>query len=150
MMMTAFLVRLAAIGIICSGCANLRADDIRRGVNDQLVQVIDAAVQQQIDEQQLTGVAVGVLRDGRLVFTKGYGLADRANNIAVTSETVFNWASNSKPVVAVVAMQLVEFGKLDLDADIRKYVPEYPPKSHTVTTRQLLRVESNVDHSGTR
>src|SRR5262245_12060928 len=67
---------------------------------------VDAAVASEIEKQQLVGVAVGILRGGEIVYLKGYGLADRERRTPVTTETVFNWASNSKPLCAFAAMQL--------------------------------------------
>lgn len=107
---------------------------------------VDAAVEEVMARQHLVGVAIGVIRDGRVVYVKGYGLADREKKTPVTPETVFNWASNSKPMAAVLAMQLVDKGKLDLDADVRKYVPEFPDKGSVITARQLLCHQSGLPH----
>ena len=92
------------------------------------------------------GLAIGVIRDGRIVYLKGYGLADREAGTPVTMQTVFNWASNAKPMTAVAAMQLVERKQLDLDADIRTYLPEFPEKAHVITMRHLLSHESGLPH----
>ena len=97
-------------------------------------------------EQQLLGVAIGVIRDGRVVSLKGCGLADREERIPVTTKTVFNWASDSKPMAAVLAVQLAEKGELDLDADVRRYVPEFPTKGAVITAQQLLCHQSGIPH----
>lgn len=107
---------------------------------------IDAAVSAEMQRQKLVGVAVAVVADGRLAFAQGYGLADRENNVPVTGATLFRWASVSKPVTAVAAMQLVEQGKLRLDDDVRKYVPEYPDKGATITVRHLLCHQGGIVH----
>lgn len=109
---------------------------------------VDAAVRVEMEKQGLVGVAVGVLRGGEIVDLRSYGLADREKNLPVTEETVFNWASNSKPLSAMVAMQLVAEGKLDLDADVRQYVPEFPSKSAVITMRHLLCHQSGIPHYG--
>ena len=54
-----------------------------------------------MEKQRLVGLAVGWLNEGRLIFTKGYGLADREEKIPVSSDTVFNWASNSKKLLII-------------------------------------------------
>lgn len=112
----------------------------------QVVALVDEAVMVEMQRQQLVGVAIGVIQHGRVVLTKGYGYADFENQVPVTTQTVFNWASNSKPLAAVAAMQLVEKNKLDLDADIRKYVPEFPYKGMPITARQLLCHQSGLPH----
>jgi serine beta-lactamase-like protein LACTB, mitochondrial len=107
---------------------------------------IDGAVNAELERQQVIGAAIGVIQDGRIVYIQGYGLADRENGIPVDRTTVFNWASNSKPLAAVAAMQLVQRKLLDLDADVRTYVPEYPDKGLTITTRHLLCHQSGIPH----
>jgi serine beta-lactamase-like protein LACTB len=107
---------------------------------------IDSAVQAEMEKQQAVGVAVGVIEQGKIVYLQGYGLADREAKKPVTINTVFNWASNSKPLAAVAAMQLVDQRLLDLDADVRKYVPEFPDKAKTITTRHLLAHQSGIPH----
>lgn len=107
---------------------------------------IDQAVNAELERQQIVGAAIGVIEDGRFVYVQGYGLADRDKGIPVDRETVFNWASNSKPLMAVAAMQLVQKKLLDLDADIRTYVPEFPDKGVKITTRHLLCHQSGLPH----
>ena len=60
--------------------------------------------------------------------------------------TQFRWASISKPVTAIAALQLVEKGLLDLDADVRTYVPEFPEKDFKITARQLLCHQAGIVH----
>ncbi len=109
---------------------------------------LDAAVRAEMARQGVVGVAVGVLRGGEIVDLRSYGLADREKNLPVTEETVFNWASNSKPLSAMAAMQLVAQGRLDLDADVRQYVPEFPAKAGVITMRHLLCHQSGIPHYG--
>jgi CubicO group peptidase (beta-lactamase class C family) len=110
------------------------------------VAAVDEAVDAEMQRQQLVGVAVGIIRHGEVVLTKGYGFADAENQIPVTKRTVFNWASNCKPLTAVAAMQLVQKGKLDLDLDVRKYVPEFSPNGPAITVKQLLCHQSGLPH----
>lgn len=112
----------------------------------ETTRAVDAVLQGEVDGQTLAGCAIGILRDGKVVYTKGYGLADVKGNRPVTTGTVFNWASNSKPFMAMAAMQLVQAGKLDLEADVRKYVPEFPEKPHVIRVRHLLTHQSGLPH----
>lgn len=107
---------------------------------------VDQAVREEMERQELVGVAIGVVREGRVVYTAGFGLADRENEVPVTDDTMFRWASISKPVTAVAAMQLVERGELDLHADVRDYVTEFPDKGTPITTEQLLSHLSGIVH----
>src|SRR5262249_7353032 len=74
---------------------------------------VDDALAAEMGKQQIVGLAVGILHDGELVYLKGYGLADRERKEPVTSKTLFRWASCSKPVTAITALQLAEKGRLD-------------------------------------
>jgi serine beta-lactamase-like protein LACTB, mitochondrial len=107
---------------------------------------VDSAIEAEMKKQQAVGIAIGIIQKGRIVYLKGYGQADREKESPVTLETVFNWASNSKPLAAVAAMQLVERKLLDLDADVRTYVPEFPDKGAVITTRHLLTHQSGIPH----
>lgn len=107
---------------------------------------VDQAVEEILSREQIPGAAIGIIQQGQIVYLHGYGLADRERRIPANTNTVFNWASNSKPLAAVLAMQLVERKMLDLDADIRTYVPEFPAHKHVITTRHLLCHQSGLPH----
>jgi CubicO group peptidase (beta-lactamase class C family) len=107
----------------------------------------DKAAAAEIEKQKLVGTAVVVIDGGKVAWSKGYGFADREKKVAVDpAVTSFRWASISKPVTAVAALQLVEAGKLDLDADVRDSVPEFPDQGTKVTVRQLLCHQSGIVH----
>ncbi|WP_310832210.1 serine hydrolase domain-containing protein [Paenibacillus pedocola] len=77
------------------------------------------------DRRQTTAaVSVAVVNDGRIVFNQAYGFADIEHETAADTDTVFEWGSCSKLLVWTSVMQLVEQGKLDLQQDIREYLPE--------------------------
>ncbi len=107
---------------------------------------VDQAVQAEIREQQIVGVAVGVIRDGKIAYTQGYGSADVEAQKPVTENSIFNWASNSKPLIAVAALQLVQTKQLDLDSPISTYLSELPSAFQPLTTRQLLCHQSGIPH----
>lgn len=99
---------------------------------------IDSAIVAEMEKQEAVGLAIGIIKDGEVVYTQGYGYADLSKKRKVNNSTLFRWASVAKPMTAVAAMQLVEAGKLDLDEDIRTLVPEYPDKGEVITMRQIL------------
>ncbi|ANM31145.1 hypothetical protein ABI59_18565 [Acidobacteria bacterium Mor1] len=108
-------------------------------VADDLGDRIDAAAREQMKSQKLVGLAVGVIENREIVHLQGYGYADLDKQVPVDPrKTMFRWASISKPLTAVAATQLWEVKKLDLDADVRGLVPEFPDKGKTITMRQLL------------
>jgi CubicO group peptidase (beta-lactamase class C family) len=96
--------------------------------------------------QKIPGMSVSVVTGGELRWSAGYGQADIENEVPATPETVYRLASVSKPITAVAVLQLVEQGKIDLDAPVQRYVPAFPPKQWPVTTRQLLGHLGGIRH----
>lgn len=122
----------------------LRADT--PALTGQQAAALDAAVKAEMEKQQAVGAAVGVIQHDQIIYLKGYGFADREKEIPVSDKTLFRWASVSKPLTAIAAMQLFEKGLLDLDANVRTYVPEFPDKGKPITVRQLLCHQSGIVH----
>ena len=89
----------------------------------------------------IQGVAVGVLHQGK-EFVRGYGVTDVNHPVPVDGDTVFRVASNAKTFTGTAAMRLVERGKLNLDARVSSYLPDFrtadPSVAARVTVRQLL------------
>lgn len=109
---------------------------------NELEEKIDQYVSQYLDKTT-PGAAIAVVKDGQIIFSKGYGYADVEKEIRVDpSKTVFEWGSISKLFTWTSAMQLVEQGKLDLDEDIKTYLPaDFAKKlnfQQTVTMRDLM------------
>src|SRR6266436_8401359 len=75
------------------------------------------------------GCALGVYRDGKVVYAKGYGLANVEENVPITRRTLFDVGSVSKQVTAASILLLERQGRLRLDDDVRKYLPELPDYS---------------------
>jgi D-alanyl-D-alanine carboxypeptidase len=95
------------------------------------------------------GAAVIVVRDGRVIFRKGYGLANLELNIPVKPEMVFRLASVTKQFTAVAVMMLVEQGRLSLQDDITKFFPGYPTGGRRITVENLLTHTSGIkDYTG--
>ncbi|MBI3361535.1 MAG: beta-lactamase family protein, partial [Chloroflexi bacterium] len=91
-------------------------------------------------------VSVAMASSSGLAWTAGFGMADLENFVPVTPSTVIRLGSISKPITAVAVMQLVEQGKIELDAPIQRYVPSFPEKPWPVTVRQLLGHLGGVRH----
>ena len=84
------------------------------------------------------GCGVGVMRDGATVFERGYGMANLDLKIPISPSTVFDPASIAKPFTALSIMLLAEQGKLSLDDEVWKYLPEWVNRKDRVTIRNLL------------
>lgn len=90
------------------------------------------------DHPERPGCAVGVAQNGQTLFSKAYGMADLEHHVPNTPSTLFEAGSISKQFVAAAIGLLVQDGKLSLDDDVRKYVPELPNYGETITLRHLL------------
>ncbi len=103
----------------------------------------DASVQvdrifEQWDSIDSPGCAVGVAQHGLTIFSRAYGMADLEHDIPNTPATIFEGGSVSKQFTAAAVVLLVLDGKLSLDDDVRKYVPEVPDYGTTITLRHML------------
>lgn len=91
------------------------------------------------------GLSIGFSKDG-FVWTKGFGYADLENRTPARADSSYRTASVTKPFTAAGVLKLVEEGKIDLDAEVQKYVPYFPKKQHPVTIRQLLGHLGGISH----
>lgn len=90
------------------------------------------------------GCAISVIRDHKIVYERGYGMADLDHNIPITPITVFHVASMSKQFTAASILLLAQEGKVSLDDPVRKYIPELPDFGTPVTIRELLHHTSGL------
>ena len=126
-----FLVRtiLAAIGITLLLAVFGNAQDIAR---------IDEFVKTEMQKQQIPGVSLAVVKDGKTMLAKGYGYANVEHQIPVKPETIFQSGSVGKQFTATAVLLLVEEGKIGLDEKISKYLGEVPENWKNITVRHLL------------
>jgi CubicO group peptidase (beta-lactamase class C family) len=105
---------------------------------------VDAYVANELLEQHIPGVALGVMRKGKIIKATGYGLANVELNVPVKAETIFQTGSVGKQFTATAIMMLVEEGKLGLDDKISKYLAGTPSSWKDITVRHLLTHTSGV------
>jgi len=98
----------------------------------------DRLVETYMRDQRVPGASVAIVRDSRLVYARGFGLANLEDSVPVTTRTLFPTASTLKLLTATAVLQLAEQGKLSLDQPIQTYCPAYPRKPWPVTIAQLL------------
>jgi CubicO group peptidase (beta-lactamase class C family) len=89
---------------------------------------IDAVIDRALAEKRIVGTVVLAARDGRLVYRRAAGLADREAARPVREDTVFLYASLTKPMVTAAALRLVEEGRIALADPVTKYLPDFRPK----------------------
>ena len=134
----ATLAALAGLATVAlSGCAPVPADS--GGPTNPEVDAIFADL-----DGDRPGAAVGVVMGGEVVHRAGYGVAHMDHGIPITPGTVFDIASISKQFGAMSALLLEAEGKLDLDEDVRAYVPEVPDFGPVITPRHLIHHTSGI------
>jgi CubicO group peptidase (beta-lactamase class C family) len=90
------------------------------------------------------GCALGVFRGGRIDYARGYGMANLELGVAIGPSTVFDIGSTSKQFSAFAVLLLEADGKLDIDDDVRKHIPEIPSYGPTITLRNLMQHTSGI------
>ena len=108
---------------------------------------LEPKIKEEIQQGHLPGFAIGVIRDGKLIYAKGFGVAKLGSNAPITSRSLFHMASVTKTFVATAVMQLVEKGKIDLDAPLTRYLPYFrlsDERYRAITIRQTLSHTSGI------
>lgn len=126
-----------ALFILCSAAAN-SAPATHPSAD------LDAIVRQVMAQEHVVGASVLVARGEQILLHKGYGFADLGLEAPAKDETVYHVVGPMLPFTGIAVMQLVERGKLSLDDDISKFIPEFPLQGHHVTIRQLLNHTSGI------
>ena len=136
MRMTGFAGMALVIGLFSSaGTAQTLTPDMAKQVDKVFAKW---------DRTDSPGCALGVYRGGQLVYKHGYGMEDLNEDVHITPGTVFHVASMSKQFTAASIVLLAQQGKLSLDDDVRKYIPELPDFGQKITIRNLVHHTSGL------
>ena len=127
--------------ILCSSVLSLFA---ARAFAQASASDLDALAARVIAEQHVVGASVLAVKDGKVLLHKGYGVADLGLDVPTKDETVYHVVGPMLPFTGVAVMQLAERGKLSLDDNVSKYIPEFPMQGRRVTVRQLLDHTSGI------
>ena len=95
------------------------------GLSSERLKQLDINIDQWIKEEQLNGGTAIILRNGKIIYQKAFGYANKERNLAMKNDNIFRIASMTKPVISVAAMMLYEEGKFLLDDPISKFIPEF-------------------------
>lgn len=144
------LVALPLLFFLLSSQVALGQQSASRKVDSKIIyaqpiKLFEEFVQKQMVLDRTIGLSVGFMKDD-FVWANGYGFADLENKVPAKSESAYRLASVTKPMTAIAIMQLVEKGKINLDAEVQTYVAEFPKKQWPVTVRQLLGHLGGISH----
>lgn len=120
--------------------ATLLSLSLIMGLTSSLAQAdeIDDFLRAEMIDRKIPGLQLAIVKNGKIVKTASYGLANIQDAVPVDDNTVFSINSITKAFTGVAVMQLVEQGKLEVSAKISKYIPNLPAEWHNVTVKQLL------------
>ena len=111
------------------------------------VEMLERFITHEMADKDLPALSIALVEDRQIVWAKGFGFADPKSKTPATAETVYRVGSVSKLFTDIAVMQLVEQGKLDLDAPVTRYLPDFRPRNSfgkSVTLRQLMSHRSGL------
>ncbi len=108
----------------------------------------DIIVQRMMKEQKIAGLALAVIKNGKSVVNKGYGLANVELNVAVTEKTVIRLGSVSKQFFATAILKLMEEGKLSIEDHVHKFFPDAPETWKPIRVKHLMSHTSGLKREG--
>jgi CubicO group peptidase (beta-lactamase class C family) len=132
--------RLATVAVLLLGLAAVSP----AAAQGPLRARIDSFVRAEMERQKAPGVAIGIVKNGKVVLAKGYGFANLEHQVPVGPETIFQAGSVGKQFTVMAVMLQVEAGKLSLSDPLTKFFPEAPASWGTITVRHLLNHTSGL------
>ena len=118
-----------------------------RDADLEVARRLDPWITTEIRQKSIPALSIALVDDQKIVWARGFGFADPTKQIPATAETVYRVGSVSKLFTDLALMQLIEQGKIDLDAPVSAYVPEFAPKNPfktVITLRQLMSHRSGL------
>jgi len=112
-----------------------------------LAATVDEVVASEMEKHGITGVSLAIIENGQLIEAKGYGFTDKSKATAVTTNTLFQAGSVSKPVAALAALRLVEAGKLALDDNVNQFLKQWHVPENEFTKDQKVTLRRILSHS---
>ncbi len=143
-----FGIALIIILFTVSTAASARLQDVAEDSSSSLAEAIkkfEEYVKERMALDKAPGLSAGFLK-GDFTWAKGFGYSDLENDVPAKPESSYRLASITKTITAISVLQLVEAGKIDLDAEIQAYVPYFPRKKWPVTVRLLLGHLGGISH----
>ena len=122
------------------------AKNDREQLPPEIVALVEAKVHEEMAKNSVPGLTVAIAWEGQIRYSKAFGLADIENQVPARTDTRFRTASIAKSLTATAVMKLVELGLIDLDADIREYVPAFPQQDKEILVRHVLSHQSGIRH----
>jgi D-alanyl-D-alanine carboxypeptidase len=137
-----FLILIVAFSLLANPAPAQRPAAIHLGQQERVA--IDSVVRQEMREQHIVGLSLGILANGRIVLTSGYGLANVEQAVLATPQSVYKLGSVSKQMVAAAILLLVQEHRLALTDTLPRFFKGAPTAWNKITVRQLLNHTSGL------
>ena len=144
----------AAAAVALNGDPLPRAKPEEVGLSAERLGEIARRLNADVEAGRIPGAVIAIARKGKLAYYETFGFRDKAAGVAMTTDTIFNIASMTKPMIALAALQLHERGKLLIDDPLAKYFPKFAkmevaeldPKGETITAKVPARQPITLRH----
>lgn len=149
----AVLASLAVVAtLVAQGPTDERIGRVENGLLPPVVvkgqAVLPLKLEDRMQELKIPGVSVAVFENGRIAWTRGWGMADVADRRRVDADTRFQAASISKPVTAAAVLALASLGQMSLDDDVNKYLASWKLPANEFTAKQKVTLAHLLSHTG--
>jgi len=117
--------------LLLLNCSSLHPDQpvFNKGDFSGAVSVLDSSIRRNLEKQRIPGAAVALVHEGRVIFSQCYGYADTQEKVPITEDTYFMIGSLTKSFTALAVLKLIEQGRIDPNADIKNYIPDFSIKN---------------------
>lgn len=128
--MNRLLIVILSLSLLSLRCSSLHPDRpvFNKGDFPGAVTALDTIIKKDLMQQRIPGAAVALVHEGRVIFSQCYGYADIERTVPITEDSYFMAGSLTKSFTALAVLKLIEEGKIDLHADIKKYIPDFSIK----------------------
>lgn len=135
---------------VLSGCAAppMRPDSFARGDEAALQRYVERVIAYEMREADVPGLSIALVDDQRVIWAQGFGYADQERKISATERTIYRVGSISKLFTVAAALQLAEQGRLNIDAPLRTYLPEFSIKQRLANAAPITLRDLMTHHAG--
>jgi CubicO group peptidase (beta-lactamase class C family) len=136
--------------IVLGGCSTMppRPEMLARGDYSYTKEYMSWLINKEMKKNDVTGLSIALVDDQKVVWSEGFGYANKVGNVPATPETVYRVGSISKLFTATAVMQLAEQGKMDIDKPLQTYIPEFSIKSRFTDAGPITPRSIMTHHSG--
>jgi CubicO group peptidase (beta-lactamase class C family) len=136
--------------IVLGGCSTMppRPEMLARGDYSYTKEYMSWLINKEMKKNDVAGLSIALVDDQKVVWSEGFGYANKVGNVPATPETVYRVGSISKLFTATAVMQLAEQGKMDIDKPLQTYIPEFSIKSRFTDAGPITPRSIMTHHSG--